>query len=212
MEIVQVPMYSFAANCYIVTDGACCAVVDPGAEGVRIVDALRQKGLAPEMILLTHGHFDHIGAAKQVKAAFPQAVVTGCRKDEELFTDPAKNLGRMYSDDPQQYQIEVERWVAEGDVIQLGQTAITVLETPGHTPGSVCYQWDKGMFSGDTLFDHSYGRVDLYGGDPVAMIASLRRLSTLAGDDRATVYPGHESICTLGESRRFLQQLLGEYT
>lgn len=78
MEIVQVPMYSFAANCYIVTDGACCAVVDPGAEGARIVDALRQKGLAPEMILLTHGHFDHIGAVKQVKAAFPQAVVTGC--------------------------------------------------------------------------------------------------------------------------------------
>ena len=188
---------AYQTNCYILHDASSktCCVIDPGYTPEVILDALDNLGLTLEAILLTHGHFDHVGAVKDL-AAETQCRVYLC--PEDLSMPPAMTAGALYRTDD----------LHEGTRLHLAGLDITVLHTPGHTPGSVCFLTEGALFSGDTLFARSCGRMDLPGGSPAQMRGSLDRLRQLpfAGP----VYPGHGGATTLAEERRWNPYLKGE--
>lgn len=174
-------------------------VVDPGDDAERILEVVRSNGLTVVAALVTHGHVDHFAAAAPVKAA------TGCQvhlhaSDLPLyraFQWQASALGIVCPSVP-----AVDGALVEGQRVGFGGAAVTVLHTPGHTPGSVCLHGHDGdgevLFSGDTLFRRGVGRTDLPGGDPAALRRSLlERLAVLPPDLR--VIPGHGPATTIGD-------------
>lgn len=186
-------------NAYLITDAdtGAAALIDPGlAEPIR--PALAQlPGGALRMILLTHGHFDHIGGAAAL--AREAHVPVYCHERElPRLTQPEGTLAPMFG-----LPLTVPSDVAPlrtGQRIALGNTTLTVLHTPGHTPGSICFDEGSMLFSGDTLFCGGEGRTDFPGGSASQMADSLRRLALLDGD--RLVYPGHGGRTTLSQERR----------
>jgi Zn-dependent hydrolases, including glyoxylases len=169
-------------NCYIVSDeNNVAAVVDPGDNAGKILAFIEEKGYKPEVILITHGHFDHIGAAAEVKRK------TGAKV-------------AIHSADKDALRFEPDIIVEDGDVVKCGDLEFAVIETPGHTPGCVCYVCDNAMFSGDTLFYESIGRTDMEGGDFSEMRKSLAKLAALPHKDM-DVFPGHMQATTLEHER-----------
>ncbi|MEG1384193.1 MAG: MBL fold metallo-hydrolase [Oscillospiraceae bacterium] len=184
MKIDILTVGPIGTNCYIVSDAnKKCAVIDPGDEADRIVDFLDDKGLTCEYILLTHGHFDHIGALEQVKRATGASLVMN-----------AADRGRI--------KLSPEILCADGDEIAVGDNLFSVIATPGHTEGGVCYKCGDSLFSGDTLFCDSVGRTDLPGGDFETLRRSLLKLRDLPDAD-LKVYPGHMESTTLAHEREF---------
>ena len=193
MLIKTLPVGPLQANCYILKkdETSPAVIIDPGAEGERILSAL--CGIPPAAILLTHGHFDHTGAL----SAFPDAETVIHETDAGMLTDPQRNAGALFGDTlPRR---PATRTVKEGDVLSYGGLEITVLHTPGHTPGSVCYSAEGCLFTGDTLFHRGYGRTDLPGGSVKDLIASLRRLLHTEGDP--AFYPGHGEGAHISDER-----------
>ena len=178
-------------NCYLIGDenAKVCAVVDPGGSPEKVLDMISRSGLTPEMILLTHGHYDHVGAVADLKKA------TGCK----VYMDPADALGTRMT--PLTPDLVDESWPANGE-LTIDELTFKIYHTPGHTPGSVCLVCGEYMFSGDTLFAGSCGRVDLPGGNARQMQKSLTALAALPLADETQVLPGHESFSTLGQERR----------
>lgn len=177
-------------NCYVVhaEDSTTCVVVDPAHAPEKILEFTAARGLTIEAILLTHGHFDHVGAVRDIAAE------TDCRVyicPEDLRLPHAFTAGPIYYTDT----------YGEGTRLHLAGLDIAVLQTPGHTPGSVCLICGNVMFSGDTLFAGDCGRTDLPGGSPVQMMQSLRRLAAIEAD--LTVYPGHGESTTLAQERQY---------
>ena len=193
MLIKTLPVGHLETNCYIVTDEQTrkCAIIDPGAESNTILDYIESNDLTPEMIFLTHGHFDHCMALGAVMEATGAPAYIN-KKDANI----AKRYAPHGFDDS-----SVKCLYAEGDVFMVGGLEFTVLETPGHSPGSVTLKCGPALFTGDTLFRDSCGRTDLDGGDMETLLASLRRLSALEGDFE--VYPGHAEASTLDRERKF---------
>ena len=190
LNIHTLTLGAYETNCYIVHDSASktCCVIDPGYTPQRVLDAVDALGLTVEAVLLTHGHFDHVGGVREIAAE------TGCRVylcADDLSMPPQMTAGTLYYTDT----------YGEGDILHLAGLTVSVIQTPGHTPGSVCLLIDDAMFSGDTLFAGSCGRTDFPGGSGAAMGASLRRLSGLSTDYR--VYPGHGGQTTLAEEKRY---------
>ena len=180
-------------NCYIVTDEKtlCCAVIDPGAESGTILNYIDDNGLRPQAIFITHGHYDHTGAVASVYEA------TGATVYIHALDVNAEGM-----DDEMRYKGGDElRFYKEGDVIPVGNLEFHVMETPGHSRGSVTLRCEDALFTGDTLFRGSCGRTDFPGSSAVAMIGSLRRLASLEGDYE--VYPGHMDSTSLERERRF---------
>ena len=177
----------YQTNIYILSNDREAVVIDPGYEADTILDALEGRQL--KAILLTHGHFDHVGAVKELVAE------TGC----EVYIHPSETtLPPMITDG----QLYYTHTYSEGDTVSpISGVELTVLHTPGHTPGSVCLLMKDQMFSGDTLFEGSCGRIDLPGGNPQQMLQSLRRLASLQAD--YTVHPGHGGSTTLAEEKRY---------
>ena len=181
-------------NCYIVWDENTmnAAIIDPGDDGAYLADCLRKLHLHLRYILLTHGHYDHIGGVAELREVLgTEPKIYMSEKDlglRPVFGQPAKL-------DP----AWVTNW-QEGDEVQLDSITFTVLETPGHTPGSVCLIAGDVIFSGDTLFQGSCGRTDFPGGSWKEMEASLRRLYELPGD--YTVFSGHTGSTTLERERK----------
>ena len=194
MTVKTLPVGPLGTNCYLLADEENhAAVIDPGGNGDRIAAALREAGLQPAFILLTHGHFDHVLGVPELLAEYPDLPVYITETDYP----EARDGGRFpYKMGP----VEGIRFYDEGDVLSLGKHQIQVLRTPGHTPGSVTLKVDDLLFTGDTLFAGSCGRTDLPGGSPRDMMASLRRLAALEGDYH--VYPGHERSTTLDWERK----------
>ncbi len=177
-------------RCYIVyKDGEReCAVIDPGGSLDKITARLNELDLTVGKILLTHGHFDHILALSELKRATGADVLIG-RGDAALLTDSSLNLLSKFM--PRRYNdTSADILLSDGDKFSVGGINYTVLETPGHTSGSVCYLADgDALFSGDTLFRLSVGRTDFPTSDSNQMNSSLARLRELPNE--LTVYPGH---------------------
>ena len=174
-------------NTYVVSaEGAdTCFVIDPGAEAERVAQAVGCRKVSA--VLLTHAHFDHMLYAQHWLEQGAKLYVH--KQDAPALRDPALNLCGMIR--AQLVLPEEDRVLVEGDVVEEAGLKLTVLHTPGHTPGSVCYLCGKTLFSGDTLFYGSYGRVDLPGGSMRQMRESLSRLYQL--DEGIVAYPGHGS-------------------
>jgi len=173
--------------CYILwqEDREDCLVIDPGGDAASIRNACGGRRIAA--ILLTHGHFDHMAAVRELMAGDTALVVH--YKDAAMLSDPALNVSYLIG----QRIIcpEATRLVREGDTLDYAGVTLRVLHTPGHTPGSVCYEAGEHLITGDTMFEHGYGRTDLPGGDFSAMVQSLKRLMPLQQNHE--IYPGHGS-------------------
>ena len=196
LNIHTMPLGAYQTNCYLLwqdgQDG--CLVIDPGYEPERVLQQADRLGKQIEAILLTHGHFDHVGGVRQL-AADTDCNVYLCQQD--LSMPQQLTAGPLY----------YTHTYGEGDTLTLAGITLQVLHTPGHTPGSVCLMAEDALFSGDTLFEGSCGRTDLPGGDTATILASLARLRQLPGDYR--VFPGHGPATTLSEERRFNPYLKG---
>ena len=192
ITIDALPLGSYQTNCYIVraADAKSCAVIDPGYEADRILDFLKQEGLSLDAVLLTHGHFDHVGAVKELVKA------TGCQlwMHERDYSQSKNPVNAFFYSIANCTFTEVN-FCEDGEAIQAGGLTFTVLETPGHTWGSVCFLCEDALFSGDTLFAGSCGRTDLPGGESQVLRQSLEYLSELETDYR--VFPGHGESTTL---------------
>ena len=151
MKIDSLAVGSIGTNCYILQDEAAklCAVIDPGDEPERILSAVEQTGCTPTMILLTHGHFDHYTAVKGLLEKWPELPVY--IHESDVTDKPAGSFSLLFPRLPEKNQ----RYYKEGDRLTLGGLTITVLETPGHSRGSVCLVVGDVIFSGDTLFHGS---------------------------------------------------------
>ena len=189
MEITVLTLGGYMTHCYILRQEASskCLIIDPGYEAGRILSVLQQKQLEPEAILLTHGHFDHVGAVQDLAAETDCDVYIA---EADLSLPPMITNGKLYY---------THTYPAAGTLNLAGLT-IRVLPTPGHTPGSVCLLVEDTMFSGDTLFQGSCGRTDLPGGSWEQIAASLKTLAALPGDYR--VLPGHGGETTLDRERQ----------
>ena len=202
-HITTLPLGSYQTNCYIVwAEGSnSCALVDPGDEPERVLEKLSALGLTIEAILLTHGHFDHVGAVEELVKA------TGCalwmnEGDYSQFPNPTNAFFYPLAN----CDFTEVQFCEEGEVIHAGGLTFTVMSTPGHTYGSVCYRCEDALFCGDTLFAGSCGRIDLPGGDVEAMRNTLERLAQWQEDLR--IFPGHGPSSTLAreqESNPYLQ-------
>lgn len=195
LNIHTLTLGQMQTNCYILSgDGKHCMVIDPGYDPMTILSTLEMEELTLDAILLTHGHFDHVGAVKAL------AVETDCAvylNEKELALPPMMTAGPLF----------YTHSYRDGDVLSLAGLTITVMETPGHTPGSVCLLVDDAMFSGDTLFEGSCGRVDFPGSSPADMRASLTKLRCI--ERNYWVYPGHGSATTLTKEKRYNPYLKG---
>jgi len=188
MLIKTLPVGHLETNCYIVTDEVTrrCAIIDPGADANTILDYIESNKLTPEVVFITHGHFDHYMALDAILDETGATAYINA-KDVTKDCDPHKmeDNGRL-------------SYYSEGDVIHVGELEFTVMETPGHSHGCVTLRCENALFTGDTLFRDSCGRTDL-GGSMEVLLESLRRLSELEGDFE--VYPGHAEATTLSRER-----------
>ena len=196
MRVLSLVVGPIMTNCYILCDEAAkvCAVIDPGDEAGRIEEEIASSGCTPTMILLTHGHFDHCTGVAGLLEKWPELPVYIHEADVvDTVSDQLKfcRLGEKN-----------QRYYHEGDKLTVGNLTLDVMETPGHSQGSVSLlvEGQHVIFSGDTLFRGNCGRCDFPGGDYRAMVRSLGRLGKLEG--QYTVYPGHEEATDMDYERK----------
>lgn len=189
------------ANCFILghEETREAAVIDPGDEAQRILAALGKHNLTLKTIINTHGHFDHVGGNKALKAATgaPILIHGGDAPMLAHLADSAAVWGMRVEDSP-----APDRILEDGDEIGFGAVTLKVIHTPGHSPGGISLFTPGHLFVGDTLFAGSIGRTDFPGGDYGLLIDSVRSRLFMLGDD-VRVYPGHGPATTLGRERQF---------
>lgn len=195
VKIIRTVLGELETNCYLLLDEETmeAAVIDPADEADTLRDAIENLGAKLRYILLTHGHRDHTLAAPALHEMFPEAEVYIHPKD--------KGVVGIYRYPMEEKIGPALKFYDDGDTLPLGRETIEVLTTPGHTGGSVCLRCGSALFTGDTLFAGSMGRIDLPGAEPDKMMRSLARLAKLEGD--YDVYPGHMETTTMARERQY---------
>ena len=196
LNVKVLPLGAYQTNCYIAWgEGSdTCVVIDPGYEPQTVLAQAEKLGKKIQAVLLTHGHFDHVGGVRQLAADADCRVYLHA---QELSMPQQLTAGPLH----------YTHTYGEGDVLTLAGTTFRVLHTPGHTPGCVCLMAEDVLFSGDTLFADSCGRTDLPGGDWATIRKSLLRLAAMEKD--YTVYPGHGQSTTLAQEKSFNPYMKG---
>ncbi len=197
MHIETLVVGPLATNCYVVSSDTEAIIIDPGGSPERIKDYIERSGVRPILIVLTHGHGDHMAATAGLAAEYGiDVAMHGDDLDtlEMSVADaPMWGLGNLES-------VSVARRLSAGDTIEFGGESGKVLHTPGHTKGGISILFDGVVFVGDTLFARSIGRTDFFGGDMETLLDSVRReLFTLPED--TAVYTGHGPATTIGEEK-----------
>lgn len=186
-KIMKLVVGELQENCFVLFDENKDAfVVDPGGSSENIIEAIEKNSLNIKYILLTHGHFDHVGAVAALVKKYKAPIYLS--KEDRAFLESPKEV-RASSFGMQIEAAEVDVFVKEGDEIPFSESTIKVIETPGHTLGSVCYLFENYLFAGDTLFNGSIGRTDFPESDHSLMVESLKKLKKL--DDEIYVLSGH---------------------
>ncbi len=196
MEILCVPVGPLQANCYLVSDdaGVACAV-DPGGEPERLARLAEKKGLSLEAVLVTHGHFDHVEGVKGLAEATGAKIY--CSSQVQPVLSGSEGCSATGYPVPAVGAPAIQV-VSDGDSISVGGLSVTVIATPGHTPGDITFDVGGALFCGDLLFRRSVGRTDFPGGNFPQLLASVARLiKTYPAETQ--VFPGHMESTTLGE-------------
>ncbi|HWE98497.1 MAG TPA: MBL fold metallo-hydrolase [Caulobacteraceae bacterium] len=197
------PVTPLQQNCTIVwcTRTKKAAVIDPGGETPRLLDAIASQKLSLEKIWITHGHLDHAGGAAALKAA-TGVPIEGPHPDDAFWIDQIEASGARWGM-PEARAFTPDRWLGDDDVVTLGETSFEVFHCPGHTPGHIVFFHREARFAqvGDVLFAGSIGRTDFPRGDYATLIASITGKLWPLGDD-VTFVPGHNEISSFGRERR----------
>jgi hydroxyacylglutathione hydrolase len=190
---------AFQENCYLIVDARSgkAVIVDPGGEGERLVEAVDKSGATLEAVWITHAHVDHVGAIASIKQRWDVPVYLHPldRRLYEAAGRQAQVYGVQFEEPP-----PPDREFADGQQLKVGDVALAVMHTPGHSPGHVVIHGDGIALVGDCLFAGSIGRTDLPFSDPPQLAASLEKISALPPE--TVVYPGHGMDTTIGEERR----------
>ena len=209
MKTVRIQADGYGANCWVLIDEESgeFVLIDPSPTGEAFSDFIEKRDLKKEnlkYILLTHGHFDHITGADEIRdiSGAPLAIHEA---DADFLTTDKNAYKYFFREDLIMRPAEII--LHDGDVLNLGNDEIKVVSTPGHTEGSVCFFVGDNIYTGDTLFDRSIGRTDLVGGNQAKLEDSLRKLISLESD--YNIYPGHGSVSTISKQIKFNPYLYG---
>ncbi len=199
MKIERFVLGPVMANCYVVSDNGEAVIIDPGFRSNSVCDYIKENSLKVKMILLTHGHFDHILGAKYFSDKYSAKIAIGegdkmmpLRRD----LNGADRCGLLHYE-PFKADIELK----EGDEIKFGSITFKVIETPGHSPGGLCFYTQGYLFCGDTVFKGNIGRADLTGGDFDTLISSIKNKIYALPDD-TVIYCGHEDNTTVAYEKK----------
>lgn len=191
----KLPLGKFQTNCYIIADDASkeAAVIDPADDFQEIKQFIEKHKLKVKYILLTHAHGDHILALPELKA-FSEAPIGINIGDEDMLRDCNINMSGQFTKIP--IEAKADFYLKDGDILELGNTEVRIIHTPGHTKGGTSILFEKELISGDTLFLMGIGRTDLYGGDYNTLINSIKTKLFILPED-IKVHPGHGSSTTI---------------
>jgi len=208
-QVSRLVVGDLMVNCYLVMWKATreAVIIDPGDEPEQIIDFSTKHQAKITAIINTHGHGDHIGGNSRLKTTTQAPILIGA-KDAPMLTDALKNLSRPFGFDV--LSPPADRLLNEGDSISIGAGRLEVLETPGHSPGSITLVGDEFAIVGDLLFEGSIGRTDFPGGSEKILLESVRKKIFPLGDE-CLILPGHGATTTVGAERRsnpFLQVFL----
>ncbi|MBO5486839.1 MAG: MBL fold metallo-hydrolase, partial [Eubacterium sp.] len=197
MKIEQYCVGQVGTNCYFAINDETkeMLVIDPGDSADMLTEKIRQKGLKPQAVLLTHGHFDHAMAAEELAGNFGIKIYAH-EAEKDTLEQPKLNVSAMIG---RRDSYHADVFVKDGDVLKLAGMELKVLHTPGHTQGGCCYylEAEKILFSGDTLFCQSVGRTDFPGGSMSQIVRSIKE-KLMALPDEVKVFPGHMDVTTIG--------------
>lgn len=196
MELTTLSNGVFGSNTYIIENQKNCAVIDCGNRPKDILRVIKDKNLTVKYIILTHGHIDHILYAGELKNE-TGALLCIHHDDLSLYSDSTVNGYDLFGFNIDVLKLPPDYFIKDGDKLPLGDSLLEIIHTPGHSPGGVCVLFGNMLFTGDTLFQLSIGRTDLFGGSLQKLMESVKtRLFTL--DDAVVVYPGHGPSTNIG--------------
>lgn len=212
MKITTLPLGSYQTNCYIIeSTNKNAIIVDPGSEPEKLIKFLNNNNITVKMIALTHGHFDHVGAVTTLKQE-TNAPVYIHEGDDDMLQDPdlvhpglkveMKKITN-YEGNP------ADNFFVEGEKYSVDELEFEILHVPGHTKGSSVLLFDDVMFTGDTIFEGTVGRTDLYGGNSKQLRESAKKVARVEGE--YTMYCGHGSSTTLAKEKATNMYMVDNY-